>query len=605
MSRVRRARCRQVAAIASLLAFAACGDGRRASTGTRLADPAGDSRRTRIERDAKAPLGTLTPHAPPKARVVVTIVVDQMAAWIAEERWPLLPHTGGFARLRREGTWAKDMRYAHAVTDTAPGHSSLYTGATPRVSGIYSNEVLDDAKQRVSILKDKTAHVLTPDGPRDAMTSSIARLKVDTVADRLRAQHPDALVVSFSFKDRGAIFGGGRTPTATMWLDGGYGAFVTSTAFATEVPRWALPLARRSVVEAALSKPWKLLDADFVRAHAATPDEQAGEGDLAGLGVSFPHTFGNTEPAKAARVNPAGDAALFGLALAAMDAEHAGDRPTLIALSLSTNDYVGHTYGPDSWEAWDELLRLDAALASFSNELDARFGSEGWSLVLSGDHGVTTMPEATLVQGARPWCGGDGAKKDRWERPCGKVGRLFPDVIGVELEQVAAKATGIKGLVDGIADPYVYLTPSARALPASKRALLLAALRASLAKHELVSAVFSADDVAKSCPPETDASVAALVCRSFAPGGGDLFVVPTAGSFWDPLYVLGKGTSHGSPSLFDRAVPLLVRAPGRVVAARVMEDPIGFQAFARTASDLLDIAPPAAAAGAVTLVGPR
>ena len=75
------------------------------------------------------------PAAPAKMpHVVVSIVVDQFAAWIAHERLPELPSDGGFARLRREGTWVEQLRYAHAVTDTAPGHAALYTGATPSVS---------------------------------------------------------------------------------------------------------------------------------------------------------------------------------------------------------------------------------------------------------------------------------------------------------------------------------------------------------------------------------------------------------------------------------------------------------------------------------------
>ena len=58
----------------------------------------------------------------------------------------------------------------------------------------------------------------------------------------------------------------------------------------------------------------------------------------------------------------------------------------------------------------------------------------------------------------------------------------------------------------------------------------------------------------------------------------------------------GAGTSHGSPYLYDRAVPLLVRAPGRVKAGVVRTRPVAFMAFARTAAALLDIPPPAAAA---------
>ena len=50
----------------------------------------------------------------------------------------------GVASTTREGTNVREMRYAHAVTDTAPGHASLYTGAPPHDTGIVSNERVDD-----------------------------------------------------------------------------------------------------------------------------------------------------------------------------------------------------------------------------------------------------------------------------------------------------------------------------------------------------------------------------------------------------------------------------------------------------------------------------
>ena len=55
---------------------------------------------------------TTTPPSikPAREKIVVAIVVDQMAAWTASERWPLLPAEGGFARLRREGTWIREVR---------------------------------------------------------------------------------------------------------------------------------------------------------------------------------------------------------------------------------------------------------------------------------------------------------------------------------------------------------------------------------------------------------------------------------------------------------------------------------------------------------------
>src|SRR4051794_31984492 len=98
--------------------------------------------------------------AGPRAPWLVTIVVDQLAAWIAAERWPALPADGGFARLRREGLYVRQLRFAHADTDTAPGHAALYTGATPRGSGIFANEVLAPGGRGVSILTDPATRIV-------------------------------------------------------------------------------------------------------------------------------------------------------------------------------------------------------------------------------------------------------------------------------------------------------------------------------------------------------------------------------------------------------------------------------------------------------------
>ena len=104
-------------------------------------------------------------------------------------------------------------------------------------------------------------------------------------------------------------------------------------------------------------------------------------------------------------------------------------------ISLSANDYVLHAFGPDSWEAWDELVRLDASLGRFFRALDARVGPGGWAAMLSADHGSTPLPETADVPAARPWCAlvddrGSARQAglrpdtpgiaDRWQRPCGR-----------------------------------------------------------------------------------------------------------------------------------------------------------------------------------------
>jgi hypothetical protein len=369
-------------------------------------------------------------HAP----VLVTIVVDQLAGWVAAERLGELPATGGFARLRREGTWVTAMRFEHAVTDTAPGHSALFTGTVPSLSGISSNEVLAEDGHPQSILLDPDARLITADGVTDRPGSSLKALRAETLADRLRALRPDSVILSFSLKDRGALFAAGRHPNAALWWSPKDNRFVTSTAVAPAFPPWAGTFAAESALRAE-DTTWTPLDPAWVLAHSATPDDEAGEGDFGGYGTVFPHTASRARaPGVAFRADPFSDDVLFMLSALALEAEHSREHPTLMALSLSANDYIGHTFGPDSWEAWDELYRLDRALARYMDILDALFGPSGYSLMLTADHGTTPMPET----GRHPYCD----HPDAWNRACGPAHRVLPSELSATLKKAAGLGHG-------------------------------------------------------------------------------------------------------------------------------------------------------------------
>ncbi len=521
------------------------------------------------------------------APVVVTVVIDQQAAWLADARWPLLPASGGFARLRREGTWVHRMVYDHAVTLTAPGHAALYTGSPPRETGIFANDVPDDQGGHVSILRDEATHVIAADLSAKGISSSAARLRVPTLADRLRDERPDAVVVSVSLKDRGAIcFGGGHHPDAVIWFDTTLAAFVTSSAFATGWPAWA------DGFGPSVYAPWQILDPSWIAGHALTADSQVGEGDYEGYGVVFPHDFNHAHKAGGAfRASPQADAAVLALGLAALDHVRSDRAPMLLALSLSANDYINHFFGPDSWEAWDQLLRLDGELAGFMDELDRRYGADGWSMVLTGDHGGINVPEVVAgVTAVRPWC--DQPVLDLYQRPCGEMHRIFEPELAAQLEADAARVAGPGHWILAVIDPYVYFTPAARALPADRWAALVDAVTRDLRSRPEVRDVVSAV-APPSCPGATnDDSLAAVVCQSIPTGiDTQLYVVVRPGAFFDTDYVPGRGTNHGSPYLYDRSVPLLVRAPGRVAAGAEVGagTACSYTLFARTAAALLGV----------------
>jgi arylsulfatase A-like enzyme len=70
-----------------------------------------------------------------------------------------------------------------------------------------------------------------------------------------------------------------------------------------------------------------------------------------------------------------------------------GPQPDLLAVSLSTMDAVGHTYGPDSREVHDMFLRLDRYMGAFIDSLYKLRDSSTIVFALTADHGVAPYPE--------------------------------------------------------------------------------------------------------------------------------------------------------------------------------------------------------------------
>src|SRR5690606_9152175 len=72
-------------------------------------------------------------------RLVIHIAVDQLrpdylVRWSGE-------FNGGFARLINEGVFYVAGEQDHAVTQTAPGHSTMLSGRWPSSTGILSNDL--------------------------------------------------------------------------------------------------------------------------------------------------------------------------------------------------------------------------------------------------------------------------------------------------------------------------------------------------------------------------------------------------------------------------------------------------------------------------------
>jgi arylsulfatase A-like enzyme len=78
-----------------------------------------------------------------------------------------------------------------------------------------------------------------------------------------------------------------------------------------------------------------------------------------------------------------------------VSANNIGSRPQpdLLTVSFSSNDAVGHEYGPDSAEIADEQLRLDSTIGKLMQFINARVGPRLVLWALTADHGAEPTPE--------------------------------------------------------------------------------------------------------------------------------------------------------------------------------------------------------------------
>src|SRR3984893_17771390 len=146
----------------------------------------------------------------------------------------------GFRMLLDHGAYFSNCNYNYANTRTAPGHSTLFTGAYSNGHGIAANEWWDQKKKRMvtSVEDDGTKLVGIPG---DTAGASPHNLLADTLGDELKlATQGKSRVFGISLKDRAAVLPAGFAGDAAYWIEPKSGAWVTSTYYRDNLPKWAL-----------------------------------------------------------------------------------------------------------------------------------------------------------------------------------------------------------------------------------------------------------------------------------------------------------------------------------------------------------------------------
>lgn len=331
---------------------------------------------------------------PERPKLVVGIVLDQMRWDYLYRYYDRYAANGGFKKMLTEGFSCENTMIPYTPTITACGHSVVYTGSAPAITGIVGNSWWDkEQKRTVYCTEDKSVSTVGSSSTQGKM--SPRNMLVTSIADELRlATNFKSKVIGVAIKDRGAILPAGHSASGAYWYDNSTGQWISSTYYMTALPAWAVSFNQRSLPDSYYAKGWSLLYplSTYVQ---STADEKPYEAKV--FGNAFPYDMKKYIGKDYGKINTTthGNEMTLEFAKAALEGESLGaDAITdMLAISFSSPDYIGHSFGPNSVEAEDAMLRIDILLGSFFDYLDKKIGKGQYTAFLTADHGAAHIPE--------------------------------------------------------------------------------------------------------------------------------------------------------------------------------------------------------------------
>ena len=467
-----------------------------------------------------------------KPKLVVGLVIDQMR-WDYMYRFNALYSEGGFKRLLKEGFSAENTLIPYMPTYTAVGHTCIYTGSVPAISGIVGNNWFDKTTGKgVYCTDDSTVSTLGNSGKAGKMSPD--NLWVTTITDELKLSNNfKSKVIGIALKDRGAILPAGHSANAAYWYDAG--KWISSTHYMNALPAWVDQFNNKDVPGKYMSKDWTTI-LPMNKYDLSTEDDKPYENKIKGeAGVIFPHKLSlipDSIKYESFRTTPFANTFTFDFAKAAIENEKLGSNTVtdFLAVSISSTDYIGHAFGPNSVEIEDTYLRLDKDIADFLQYLDTKLGKGNYTVFLSADHGVAHIP-AFLAEHKIP--GGNFEDAD----------------LKKELNQMIETDFGVKGVVQSLQNYQVYLNINELEKQGKDVVAVKKAVIKTLQAKPFIITAFETDKMALTNLPEPQKTMLANGYNSKRSGDIQFTLKP---GYFDGG---NKGTTHGLWNPYDAHIP--------------------------------------------------
>ncbi len=517
-------------------------------------------------------LATLAaPPAPAQAyqaqpKLVVELVIDQFRGDFLDRYRADFTAPRGFNLFLRHGAYFTDCYYDYANTMTAPGHSTIGTGAYTDGHGISLNEWWDFSRSTthpVSSVEDERYTIVGDHTPADIGTSPRNELASTLGDEVVLATQGQSKLFGISLKDRAAILTSGHASNGAFWLDHASGHFVSSTYWGDHLPPWVEAFNHSGRTEQAIQEA------------GAKPG-------------NFYEDVGS---------RPASVSYLLDFARSLVAAEQMGRHPTtdVLTISISSTDILGHRVGPDAPEQRAMIDAIDRDLDGFFGWLDTHVdgGMANVWVSLTGDHGIGPTLAASAAArmpasqfSTRKVLDALNAELNRRFSP----GETRPYMLQSELPYLTldrrlfaarniAEADAENAVVEALPAAFSSTAPPAPEGPVR------------LPTRALVRAAYTRVEMAAGHVPAT--AYGQLILHSYSPNGG-WYVLIAPGMYEQTS---ANGTNHYTAYAYDRHVPLAFF--GTPFVPGTYHDRVAPVDIAATFASLLRINQPSAAIGHV------
>lgn len=331
---------------------------------------------------------------PDKPKLVIGIVVEELKYDQLEKLHDRLCENG-IKKLINEGTYFKNASFEYLLTQSAPGHATISTGAEPAFHGITSDDwYVPLRNDQINCTKDIS--VSPVGGSFESGLHSPVNLLVSTFSDELKlATGKKAKVFGIGLKESSAIFSAGHAADAAFWFDNITGTWMSSTYYISTLPAWVNDFNAMRYSDSYLNSTWNLFRPvkDYVD---CLPDSNSFEAGFNKINY-FPYDLKKIRSKgdySLLRETPFGNSLTTNFAIKLIQNEHLGkDNVTdYLSICYSATDYIGHRFGPSSVEMADAILRLDDDIKNLLTFLNDSIGKKNVLIYFTAAHGISEIP---------------------------------------------------------------------------------------------------------------------------------------------------------------------------------------------------------------------